>query len=1174
MRPLMAHLTVSGQPPRRPPTGVLPGRQFELALIEREFERALEGEPRFIFLTGETGVGKTRLLRHAAREARMLPVGLYLPPEMVGPEDLMEHWLAPLLLLPLLKTHHLDLSIAAAIYPRLAALVPQAKLPTSRAASPPQAVAAICRLLADAAEQTPLLLLLDDLPRVQPEARGLIAQIAGALMDAPIAFLGTARSDDDSLRDRAVAQLLDVHLLRRIEVKPLDQSALGDLIRMEYDDSIVPKLLPWLHAKSLGNPLFATELLRALEAQGILQNGTGTWRINGRLETLAIPHTIGHLLEARRKRLPPELAELVPMLALLGPDAPAAVLAAASDLEESTLAEQCDRLVELGLLERSGDTYVFSHPLMAEEYRRRLNKHQQRDVAHRALGVILGDIASRASYRPPLQNGASETGLEDAIPAEVRRILAYAEAEGNAVQASLAAIELGRRCLDGRRPREAAGWSRYATQRAARVASRHDRNAIRTQIDLLVGTALYQTGRMPAARRRLARVAAAYERLDPENQRKAFTYLGLLYCRTGRFSEARRTFEAGYEALNRLGLSPDEASILSCGFLNQLAWNELRRGDFEAAEQFLERAASALGDSPSAKSGRALTQLLTYRGLLWSGLGEYKRTVAELERALEVSMLHLPHTSRSAESNLALALVHVGDLVRAREITNRILQIETADEDGAGKIGPLICLGNIAEMASEWSQAINAYEEALRLAERFDNFNPVLAARMGLITAYEVAGNSAMSDHVWTQAVTMQQRPLATSQLGTLFLSRATALAHRRDWPAVEQIASDWIPKLSARQYRREAATMEMLGIRATLERLKDDQSATDTPGFPAEAALIELWRRLSSLEEYLRGEGLRGLLVDFDRMQLHLALAGLQEISIEAVLQDLIDHLRFMGATARLAEIAEEFSDTAISIRSLYRQVFEPARSVTTPPRTQLRSEASSVRPTTAFSEATDSRTRIFTFGRLRVIPAGCSQPLTRAQWASKRARVLLAYLLAKDLEGRGVTREEVWEAVWPDSESFDLTNAFHITMVRLRSALRRGHDGSEGSSIIFADGLYRLATDDISCDARQFDREIRQAETFARDGHREESLRARQAAFDLYEGEFLADTDEIWAEARRERFRTRFLECGRELVKAGLEEGRIRDARRIGEKVLASDSEEGHRLLDLLHSTDPSSK
>jgi DNA-binding SARP family transcriptional activator/tetratricopeptide (TPR) repeat protein len=1064
--------------------------------------------------------------------------------------------------------------MAAAVYPRLVDLLPQTNRPALRAASPRQAVAAICRLLADAAERTPLLLLLDDLPRVQPEARSLVAQIAAALNDAPMAFLATARTDDDSLRDRALASLLDLHLIRRIEVKPLGEAALGDLIQNEYGAAIVPRLLPWLHAKSLGNPLFATELLRALESQGFLRNGNGTWRLNGRLEALTIPHTIGHLLEARRRRLPAHLAELLPILALLGPDAPATVLATASDLDEKAVAAQCERLAGLGFLERSGDSYVFAHPLMAEEYRARLNKQQQRDVAGRALKVIVADIATRPSYRPALRDGASDSGLETALSAEIRRILSYAEAEGNTVLSSLTSLELGRRSFDGHRPREAAGWSRYATQRMARVASLHERHWIRAQIDVLIGTALYQAGRMSAARRRLLRAVSSHEHLGLENKRKAFTFLGLLYCKTSRYSDARATFESACEIFDGMELSPDQQATIQCGFLNHLAWNELRRSDFQAAERYINRAESLLGDTPPERAGRPLVQLLTYRGLLRSGRGEYAGAVAELERAAEIARLHLPHALKNAEGNLALALVHVGDLRRARQIATRILRLETGSDDGPGQVGTLICLGSIAEAAAEWTEAAKAYERSLELAEHFGNFNATLSALAGLIATYEAVGDSCKSDHTWTRAVTMRQRILPVPQQGSLFLSRATALAQRGDWAGVLDIAGAWIPKLTAFHCRREAAALEILGIRAELEQLKQ---ADASPAHPAEspAPLQALGRRLSALEEYLRREGLRGLLVESGQLQLHLSLAGLQGMPIDAVLTELVEHLRFMGATARLSEIAEEFSGTAVRDRLIFRQLFEPARNVAS-----LRSETSST-PSSISSrsdaatpeidvEPIDPRTRIFAFGALRIIPAGSSQTLIRARWASRRVRVLLACLLAKDLEGRGVMRDQIWDAVWPDADSFDLTNAFNISVTRLRTALRRGHSSPDMNPILYSDGSYRLAHDGIWCDAREFQREIYRAEKLAREGNHTESLRARHAAFDLYAGDFLADSDEIWAEPRRERYRTRFLESGAVLVEAALGEGRTRDAERVAEKVLACDpqGEEGRHLLTLVHS------
>jgi DNA-binding SARP family transcriptional activator len=634
------------------------------------------------------------------------------------------------------------------------------------------------------------------------------------------------------------------------------------------------------------------------------------------------------------------------------------------------------------------------------------------------------------------------------------------------------------------------------------------------------------------------------------------------------FDKARATFESGHNIFVNMPLTPGKSATICCGFLNHMAWNELRRWDFPSAQRYIDRAEAMIANIPAESAGRARAQLHTYRALLSAGQGEYRTAVAQLEEAAEICRMELPHALRSAENNLALALVQVGDINRARQIATRILDIETEENLDSGRPGILICLGTIAEAMGEWENATKIYEESLLLADQFDNFSAATSALAGLMRTYERIGDTGKSDGTWTRAVTMQQRTLPEAQMGGLFLARATALAHRQDWEGVQQICTEWGPRLDYRHCQMEAAALETLAIRAELERLKAS-GAGDRMIWPRHDR-SKLARRIVLLEGYLRREGLRNCLVDYGQLQLHLALAGFEGISVDGVLAELLDHLRSMGATARLAGIAEEFVGTPISERPTFKLAFAPACGTRTTPAPKRRLSLTHE----VASEIPDGRHHVHTFGRLKVLPAGCSQFLTRAQWGSRRARVLLAYLLAKDLDGRGLTREQICDAVWPDTDAFDPSNAFHISLSRLRAAFRQGQSDSSNSPISFHDGLYHLAND-VWCDAREFELATTRADTLSRAGRKDEALAARKAAFELYEGEFLADTDEIWAEPRRERYRIRFLETGNALVKAAIQERSHEEAERIAERIREIDPQGAKelRLLSLLRDRFPQS-
>jgi DNA-binding SARP family transcriptional activator len=164
---------------------------------------------------------------------------------------------------------------------------------------------------------------------------------------------------------------------------------------------------------------------------------------------------------------------------------------------------------------------------------------------------------------------------------------------------------------------------------------------------------------------------------------------------------------------------------------------------------------------------------------------------------------------------------------------------------------------------------------------------------------------------------------------------------------------------------------------------------------------------------------------------------------------------------------------------------------------------------------------------------------------WRTVKARDLIAYLaLAGD---RPVTRDQLMEALWPDTDLESAHALLHTTLYYLRRALKPVGEGL----ITFAGGAYRLDRERVATD---LDRFYRLTATGGEAAWRE--------ALDLYRGDLLEGVDYAWAEAPRVRARTACLEALRNLAAHLRAAGRPGEAVEWLQRLITLDplAEEGH--------------
>jgi hypothetical protein len=435
--------------------GTFAGRREELALLDREWARAVDGERRVVLVSGEPGVGKTRL---AAELAQRLhdegAVVLYgrCEAELTGPfwpiaEAL--HQLVELLDVAVLREHvRVYGGELCRLVPELSRRLPG--VPPPRAADPDserlRLFDAVLGLLDAAARPAPLLLVLDDLQWAdRPSLQLLLHTARGSGARLLVVAAHRAAAFDWTEAFRAVLG----DLLCEPAATPVALSGLGDADTVTLLEDAVghavgapgAALARRLRRETEGNPFYVKELLRDLEDSGGLLDERGLRRLASDLEELEVPLTVQRVVSQRVVRLGPDVSRVLGMAAVLGRTFDFEVLARVAEAPETALLGALDAACEAGIAVAVRDRpgrFSFSHALVAHALTEGIGPLHRRRIHHR-VGEVLEAVAG-----------------ED--PDRAAELAHHWIAAGDHAKGVAAAMRAGDRALEQLAPYEAALW--------------------------------------------------------------------------------------------------------------------------------------------------------------------------------------------------------------------------------------------------------------------------------------------------------------------------------------------------------------------------------------------------------------------------------------------------------------------------------------------------------------------------------------------------------------------------------------------------------------------------------------------------------------------------------------------------------------------------------------------
>lgn len=308
----------------------LAGRQKELHRLWDLFEATLTGGTHIVLVSGEPGIGKTRLLREVAVRAEQSGA-LVLRGDASEAEGMPPY-------LPFLEAlgsyirtapHEHLRAQAGPVAPILATILPELtvileELPSSYPLPAEQTrlrlYEAVGMFLASIATTAPLVVLLDDLQWADPASLGLLLYMVRRRSSTRLFLLGTYRTGElagNPALERALVELTRLRLLTPLSLGPLSEAEIASLASGVLGALVDPQTARLLYIHSEGNPFFAEELLRAWVETGTLSARAGLFTLVRKLPNV-LPSSIVGIVRERLSRLPATTVESLRIAALIG----------------------------------------------------------------------------------------------------------------------------------------------------------------------------------------------------------------------------------------------------------------------------------------------------------------------------------------------------------------------------------------------------------------------------------------------------------------------------------------------------------------------------------------------------------------------------------------------------------------------------------------------------------------------------------------------------------------------------------------------------------------------------------------------------------------------------------------------------------------------------------------
>ncbi len=400
------------------------GRQEELAELKNCWDMVRLGEQSkepFILVSGEGGIGKTRLLRELEVYTK-LHDGYILQDtakeqNLGTPYSVFANTLQGYIQQQTAYT--LRRQMSGLIAGEMVKLVPQLTekigyIPPNPTLEPEaeraRLLEQIGKFILNLAYEQPTLLLLDDIHFADPGSLDILETVVRQSMGIPLLLVAAYRNVGLSYSSpihRTIATFNTGHFIHNLNLRRLSEDMTAEMLVSLLDSDVSETFVNTIYQATEGNPLYIEEVIKGLAIDGQIMLKEGRWEQRDR-ERLHVPGSIKAVLGSRLERIDKRTLELLQLAAVIGRSFTFNLLSKASLYKDTAVQSALTESLRAQLIEPERTTsnlsdsllYQFQHAIIRETLYEDLRPLRRRQL-HRKVAMAMEQLSGEGTFSNP-----------------------------------------------------------------------------------------------------------------------------------------------------------------------------------------------------------------------------------------------------------------------------------------------------------------------------------------------------------------------------------------------------------------------------------------------------------------------------------------------------------------------------------------------------------------------------------------------------------------------------------------------------------------------------------------------------------------------------------------------------------------------------------------------------
>jgi serine/threonine protein kinase/tetratricopeptide (TPR) repeat protein len=729
-------------------------RVEEMDALREAVDSAIRGKGGLVLVSGEAGVGKTRLTRELSAYAHLRGMrvlnGRYpalfttkgVPPYVLWSEVIKGY-------LKMATQGQMQRVIGS--YPaEVCKLVPEVKqklvaVPQSMSISPEheqqRLFEAVSLFIANVSRDAPLLIVLDDLHWADQSSLMLLHYLARGIHNEPLLIMGAYRDSNVNEKHPLYPVLTELNRERLVHIISLRHMTINETARMvkqvlERDD-VPEEFCRLIYQKTGGNPYFVEEVIRSLEEERVIYREEKDWKLKD-VSNIELPQSVRSIVKSRIEKLDDECQNVLVTASAVGERFTFDVLRQVVKMDENRLFDVMEKILKTGVVEENvivgEDIYSFSDVVVRDVLNEEIS-HLRRKKLHAAVGLALervyGNKAEQHSGELAyhfLEGGDEDKTLDYLLKAgeKAGKVYAHDEAYSYLHQAVELMREKGDSVAQEASVMEKLGdikaWvgeSEVSIQNWNRSlklwAQVEDLRSV-SRVNCKMAHLFWETvgNREEASQRHLTALEILEN--EPESTELANLYedVSRMLWRGGKHAEALPWAQKALAIAQRLGDA--EVAARSYASLGALS---LFEGDYDRAIQTLEEGVKIAVENNCVVSLRLYQNL----GNAYFGKGDFQRTFETCQKGFELAK-KVGDVSWITWNGYLLATTYVfmGEIEKAVALFEEALALDRKVRNSTHIVNVMSSLGNCYGILGDWDKSLQCLTEAVELSKKIEDY--------------------------------------------------------------------------------------------------------------------------------------------------------------------------------------------------------------------------------------------------------------------------------------------------------------------------------------------------------------------------------------------------------------------------------------------------------------------